>query len=159
MNKRIILVGPTAGGKTFIRDKFREKGYKIDISYTTREPREGEENGTDYIFVSIKIFEEKVMFNEFYEWVNYGKNYYGTGFKEWHNCEVFIMETDGIKHIKPEDRKDCVIIYVNTPVNLRYERMKKRGWEEKKISERLRVDNEKFKNFKDYDFQISSEEQ
>ena len=39
MNKRIILCGPTCAGKTYIRDKFREKGYQIDVSYTSRQPR------------------------------------------------------------------------------------------------------------------------
>ena len=157
MNKRIILVGPSAGGKNYIREKFREKGYEIDVSYTTRSPREGEENGRDYIFITNKGFDMMVEANGFYEWVEYNGNCYGTGAYEFKNCDVFIMETDGISKLKPEDREKSLIIYVNTPLNIRIERMKERRWTMEKIMERIQVDYNKFSDFSDYDFEISSE--
>lgn len=156
MHKRIILVGPTASGKTFIREKFRQRGFSIDVSYTTRNPRQGEQNGVDYNFISREDFQDMVMLNKFYEWVQYGDNFYGTGLDEWNTDDVFIMETDGIKHIKPEDRFNCVIIYVNTPENIRVRRMGNRGWSNNIIQERIITDEKKFKNFDDYDFMIAS---
>jgi guanylate kinase len=135
MNKRIILVGPTCSGKTFIRDKFREKGYKIDVSYTSRPPREGEKNGWDYNFIGDE-FPFRISQNEFYEYVQYGSYWYGTGMREWHSSEIFIMETDGIKHINTEDRKDSLVIYVNTPLVIRIKRMKERGWD---VSQRMKL--------------------
>ena len=162
MNKHIILVGPTCSGKNFIREKFREKGYKIDVSYTSRKPREGEVNGIDYKFISKEFFEKRIYGDMFYEWVQYGDNYYGTGLQEWNECEVFIMETDGISKIKPEDRKECLVIFVNTPYNVRLERMRERGWSKEKIIERAQIDIKKFGNhsnnpFSDYDIEISSQ--
>ena len=157
MSKRVILVGPTASGKTFIRDKFREKGFKIDVSWTSRPMREGEVQDHDYYFTSKEYFEILIEDNGFYEWVKYGDYYYGTGIEEWERlCNVFIMETDGISKIKPEDREDCLIIYINTPESIRVTRMKERGWDTDKILARLEIDEKKFKDFKDFDLQISS---
>jgi len=157
-HKRIVLVGPTCAGKTFIRDKFRDKGYKIDVSYTSRSPRENEKDGIDYHFITKKEFESNIKNNLFYEWVRYGDNYYGTGKFEWENSDVFIMETSGIKKIWLEDRENTVVILVTTPYVIRYDRMKCRGWDDKKIEERVQVDNQKFENFKDYDIEMQSYE-
>lgn len=154
--KRVILVGPTASGKDFIKNKFKEKGFKVDVSYTTREPREGEVNGVDYNFLTKKQFQVRLDYEFMYECVSYGDDLYGTGLTEWNNCDIFIMETNGIGHIEPKDRKDCLIIYVNTPLDVRMKRMKERGWDNGKILERIKIDEKKFKDFKDYDFGISS---
>lgn len=159
MSKRIILCGPTASGKTFIRDKFREKGYQIDVSYTSREPRLGEVKLVDYIFISKEFFEEAISMNKFYEYVKYGDNYYGTGAEQWNECDIFIMETDGINKIKPEDRPNCLVIFVNTPTDTRIKRMKERNWDNDKIYERLLIDQKKFTDFVNFDIEISSDKQ
>jgi guanylate kinase len=157
MNKRVILCGPTASGKTFIRSKFAEKGYTYDVSYTSREPRNGEIDGKDYKFISSEEFSNRIFEYKFFEWVNYEGNYYGTGRYEFENSDLFIMETDGIKHLIEEGERDSsLIVYVNTPIDIRIERMKKRGWNTDKILDRLKVDHKKFDNFTDYDLMISS---
>jgi guanylate kinase len=163
MNKRIILVGPSAGGKNFIREKFVEKGYRADCSYTTRKPREGEVDEVDYNFISKETFEAGIEVDMYYEWVEYNGNFYGTGLEEWNNCDIFIMETDGIKHITTEDRKNSLVIYVNTPYDVRLKRMRERGWDDTKILERVKIDINKFghsylDHFKDFDIEISSQE-
>jgi len=158
-HKRIILVGPSAAGKSFIKEKFISKGFKPEISYTTRKPREREVDKVDYNFISYEEFQDRITYECFYEWAQYGENFYGTGTSEWNNCDIFIMETGGVSKIKPEDRKDCLVIYINTPLEIRLERMSERGWDNKKKWERIQIDYHKFKDFKDYDLEISSEEQ
>lgn len=155
-NKRIILVGPTASGKNFIRTKFAEKGFSFDVSYTTRKPREGEQFGVDYNFISIDEFKKMIEDDAFYEHVEYNGNFYGTGKWEFENSDLFIMETDGIKHLKPEDRKESLVLFVNTALDVRVNRMKERGWDLDKIAERIQTDREKFGNFTDFDLQIQS---
>ena len=156
MPKRIILVGPSATGKNFIRETFRKVGYKIDCSYTSRPPREGEVDGIDYYFITEQEFKERIEDQLFYEWVKYEDTYYGTGRYEWFNSDVFIMETDGINKIYKKDRNQCLVIYVNTPLNIRIKRMQDRGWDETKISSRRLVDAQKFSDFNDFDLEISS---
>lgn len=154
--KRIILCGASCAGKNFIRQRFLEKGYYCDVSYTSREPREGEIEGVDYRFITKKQFENRIKNNGFYEYVEYEGNYYGTGKNEWGHSQVFIMETDGINKIKQKDRKNCLIIYVNTPFDVRLKRMRARGWSSDKIWGRSKIDDVKFKNFTNYDLEISS---
>lgn len=157
MNKRIILVGPTASGKTFLRKRFEEKGFQCDISYTSRKPREGEETGVHYHFLSKDGFEKLIDQGFFYEWVEYNGNYYGTGLYEWRKLPLFIMETDGIKHIKPEDRKSCFVIYLDTPHIVRRSRMRlERGWSEEEVAKRIITDLKKFEGFTDYDLRITN---
>jgi len=156
MNKRIILVGPACSGKTFLRGRLEEKGYHFDVSYTTREKRPDEEYGVDYNFISESEFTLRISQGAFYEHVQYNGFRYGTGMYEWNNSDCFIMETDGIKHIKPEDRKRSFIIYLNIVYLVRADRMLKRGWTTEKIEERLKTDREKFKGFSDYDMLITN---
>lgn len=156
MNKRLIICGPTASGKTFLRKRLEDKGFKCDVSYTSREPRPGEVDGVHYHFIGKKQFEVLISGGFFYEWVEYNGNYYGTGLKEWNELPLFIMETDGIKHIKPEDRKSCFVIYLNIPRINRQERMMfERGWNQEEVAKRTETDYQKFKDFNDYDLVIT----
>jgi len=75
-----ILSAPSGTGKTTICKLLTQKlpDLKFSISHTTREPRNGEAEGTDYHFISKKEFEEKIERGEFLEWAKVFKNYYGT---------------------------------------------------------------------------------
>lgn len=154
--KRIILVGPSASGKDFIRAKFRDKGYKVDCSYTSRPPREGEIDGVDYYFIDEKKFRESIDEHLFYEWVLYEETYYGTARFFWETRDIFIMESDGVDKILKKDRKNCLVIFVNTPLDIRIERMRDRGWDDGKIRARIAVDIHKFSSFQNFDLEISS---
>jgi len=157
MNKRIILVGPTCSGKTILRARLETKGFKCDVSYTTRPMRPGEVNEVHYHFMDKKTFQHGIENDWFYEWVEYNGNFYGTGNFEWNEVPLFIMETDGIKHIKPEDRKSCFIIYLDVPEHERIKRMRlERKWEYPEIQKRIATDKEKFSTFKDYDLRITN---
>lgn len=161
MSKRIILCGPAAAGKDYIRNKFKDKGFTIDCSYTTRPIREGEKNGKDYHFVNEATFLAMIQNNEFFEHVKHGEYYYGTGAFEWENSDVFIMETDGLKQLSKDDADESLIIFVTAPRSVRIKRMKEdRGWDNHKIFERLKVDIDKFKGFsKIADLVINSTDQ
>ncbi|HDH97788.1 MAG TPA: guanylate kinase, partial [Deltaproteobacteria bacterium] len=53
-------------------------GISFSISYTTRNPREGEFNGIDYHFVTQERFKEMVSADSFLEWARVYDNFYGT---------------------------------------------------------------------------------
>ncbi len=48
------------------------------VTATTREPRPGEQHGTDYIFMSVEEFEKGIEEGRFLEYANVYGNYYGT---------------------------------------------------------------------------------
>ena len=157
MAKRIVIVGPTCSGKTYLRKKLEEKGFHFDVSYTTRPRRPGEEDGVHYKFIKQDAFEFMVKIGSFYEHVEYNGFGYGTGKQEWNTSDCFIMETDGIKHIDKTSRKHTFIIYINPPVKVRKERMLgERGWTPEEAEARLKTDKKKFKDFSDYDLMITN---
>jgi len=79
----LVLSGPSGAGKsTIIHNASSHIGdFYFSISTTTRPPREGEQNGVDYYFVSKEEFEEDIKAGEFLEYATVHGNYYGTSLK------------------------------------------------------------------------------
>lgn len=157
-HKRIVICGPAAAGKNFLRTKLENQGFKFDVSYTTRPMRPGEKEGVDYKFITNEVFAFMTQLGSFYEHVIHNGYGYGTGKKEWETSDCFIMETDGIKHIDPKSRRKTFIIYLNPPIKIRKLRMKGRGWSDQMVEERIKADRKKFKDFKDYDLMITNDD-
>ena len=80
MAKLFILSAPSGTGKSTIAGKLLQQleGIRRVVTMTTREPRPGEENGVDYIFVSREEFEKGIEEGLFLEYANVYGNYYGT---------------------------------------------------------------------------------
>src|SRR5688500_15607500 len=80
--KLIIFSAPSGAGKTTIVKRLLEKyGDKIafSISASTREPRAGEVDGTDYYFISKEEFLHRIAKKEFVEFEEvYSGTFYGT---------------------------------------------------------------------------------
>ncbi|HEY2866668.1 MAG TPA: guanylate kinase [Pyrinomonadaceae bacterium] len=76
----IIISSPSGGGKgTLIKEVLEsvpQLGYSI--SYTTRLPRSGEEEGRHYHFVTKQQFEEEIAAGSFLEYAEVHGNLYGT---------------------------------------------------------------------------------
>lgn len=78
----IVISAPSGVGKTTLRDAAIEKlssTYNLQkvVTTTTRNPRDGEVNGIDYIFLSIDDFNDKVSKDEFIEYTEVHGHFYG----------------------------------------------------------------------------------
>ena len=84
-----IVCAPSGAGKTSLVAGLleREPGVRLSISYTTRAPREGEQDGRDYHFVAKPAFEGMIASGEFLEHANVHGNYYGTS-QRWIEREI-----------------------------------------------------------------------
>jgi guanylate kinase len=75
-----ILSAPSGAGKSTlcraVRKHFPDLLYSV--SYTTRPPRPGEQNGVDYHFITKAVFEGRIARNQWAEWAEVHGNYYGT---------------------------------------------------------------------------------
>lgn len=76
----IVISAPSGAGKTTLCNGLvsRFPALKESVSYTTRQPRQGEQDGVDYHFVSEPRFRQMVADNGFAEWAEVHGNYYGT---------------------------------------------------------------------------------
>ncbi len=79
----VILSGVSGAGKDTIKKELMKRDSRIISlpSYTSRKPREGEEEGVQYHFITKEEFEKKIKDNEFYEYDLHHENYYGTSRK------------------------------------------------------------------------------
>ena len=75
----IVITGPSGVGKTTIIESLLESDPNLtySVSLTTRQPRPGEVNGADYVFVSDEEFQKAIANGEFAEWSEVYGRYYG----------------------------------------------------------------------------------
>jgi len=155
MNKRIIIVGKGGSGKDHLRKSLSEIGYKYCVSHTSRPPRQGEENGVDYFFVDLnEVSDPKFLEKNFYEYVMFNGWFYGTSIPEFKKSDLLIMTPSGVEKLKPEDRKESHIIYLDISENIRRERLLSRN-DADNAERRIKTDHEDFLNFTDYDDRIT----
>ena len=79
----IVVSAPSGGGKTSLVNAVlaEDLGLVLSISFTTRPPRPGEQNGREYHFVDADVFEAMLERGEFLECAEVHGNRYGTSQK------------------------------------------------------------------------------
>lgn len=80
-----VVSAPSGTGKGTLINLAREiyrrtfgKDLILSVSYTTRPPREGEQEGVQYHFVSLERFKQMEANKEFYETAPFSDRWYGT---------------------------------------------------------------------------------
>ena len=118
----IVLSGPSGCGKNTIINKVMEnnKNIWLSISCTSREPRGEEKNGVNYYFLSREEFEQEIENDEFLEYAEYSKNYYGTPKKyikeHLDNGEDVILEIEIQGALKVKEKiKEALFIFILPP--------------------------------------------
>lgn len=128
----IILIGESASGKSTIEKNLAEKyGYIKTVSYTTREPRDGEINGIDYNFISADDFKKKVNDGFFVEIGAYNGWLYGTTREQYTENTICVLTPHGLRQIQKnfKDQKDLKIhtFYIKVPRRDRLVKILQRG--------------------------------
>lgn len=79
----VILSGVSGAGKDTIKKELIKRMENVISlpSFTSRNPREGEEEGVQYHFITKEEFEKRIEQQEFYEYDLHHDNYYGTSRK------------------------------------------------------------------------------
>ena len=147
--KLIVFSAPSGSGKTTIVRHLlgiEDLNLEFSVSATSRAPRGEEVHGTDYYFLSLKDFKQKMKSNEFLEWEEvYRDNFYGTLNTEveriWAMGKNVIFDIDvvGGLRIKKKYPERTLAVFVKPPsVEELKIRLKKRSTEsEEKINMRI----------------------
>ncbi|GLD51339.1 MAGUK p55 subfamily member 7-like isoform X1 [Lates japonicus] len=89
--------------------------YGVTVPHTTREKRRQENEGVDYHFVSVHMFEEAILNHRFIEYGRYKGHYYGTSLDSVHRVmaegKVCLLDAhpSKIKHVYTSEFKPYVV--------------------------------------------------
>ena len=119
--KLIVVSGPSGVGKgTLVKTLIKRRLDVVEsVSCTTRAPREGEQHGREYYFLSKEEFLRRVQENDFLEYDEHFGNYYGTPksfVKETLEEKSVILEIDVVGGLNAKkDFPDCVLVMIAPP--------------------------------------------
>lgn len=166
--KLIVISAPSGSGKTsiFKRAQAILPNLLFSISYTTRQPREGETDGVDYYFTDKRQFRLMIEDDLFLEWANVYGNFYGTT-KEFirrsqQEGKIVVLDIDvqGMMQLKKVVDQDAVFVFIMPPsLEVLSERLIGRGTEDE-TSVQKRLDNAEYEmTFMDhYDYRVVNDD-
>lgn len=158
--KLFVFSGPSATGKgTICRELLKDPDTWLSISLTTRAPREGEEHGVHYYFVTREEYDRTVEEDGFLEHAEIYGNCYGTpkryALEHMAAGEDVILEIEmqGALQIK-KAYPEAVLIFVLPPsLKELQNRIRKRGSEsEEQIAARMKTTLSEIELLPEYDY-------
>ena len=157
----IVLSGPSGVGKSTVIAELmsQRRNLYFSVSYTTRKPRVGEQDGVNYNFVDRQEFERMIADNELLEYAEYVENYYGTSLKAIQDrldagCDVLLdIEIQGAMQVCAK-RPETVRIFIAPPSWKELERrLTARGTDSpEKVQKRLLRAQVELEMARDYDY-------
>ena len=164
----IVLSGPSGVGKGTVRKELfsqPDTNYEYSISMTTRNPREGEEDGVDYFFRTREEFESLIEQGGLLEHAEFVGNYYGTPLAYVQETleagrDVFLeIEVQGAAQIR-EKAPDALFIFLAPPsISELEQRLVGRGTEtEDVIARRIATAREEVEMMSLYDYVVENDQ-
>jgi len=164
-----VISAPSGTGKSTLCGNLRATpDFIYSVSCTTRPPRPGETDGTDYHFMTTEQFEARIKAGEMLEYAKVHQNYYGTllaPVKEAlaEGTDVLLdIDVQGASAIRSCGdaliRSSLVDVFIMPPTIDELERrLRKRGTEsEEQIRMRLDRGREEMRNWRLYRYTILS---
>lgn len=167
MTSVFIISAPSGSGKSTLVSHLmqRVQNLRFSVSYTTRQPRGQEKDGTEYYFISRDQFEARIFRGEFLEYADVFGNYYGT-----HESELIKARTEGYDLILDIDVKgarqlrervpEAVSIFILPPSRQVLEqRLRFRSQDtEEVIARRLKEAVDEIRDYSQYDYVLVNED-
>ena len=162
----VIISGPSGSGKTTICNQLMNNSrIRRSISYTTREPREGEKEGIDYHFTKKNEFEKLIDEDKLVEYAEYCGSLYGTPVEPIKeaikNGKLFILTIDvkgALQVMKKISEVTSVFIMPPDDETLRQRLRERLTDSDVDIRKRLEMANEELKYSEHYDFCVVNDQ-
>ena len=164
----IILSSPSGAGKTtLVKLISKNKKYFTSVSHTTRTPRLNEIDGIDYFFTDKSEFQNIINKNEFLEFAEVFKNYYGTSKKNIIEKldkginVIFDIDWQGTEQIiKRKLNYKLISIFILPPSKkVLYERLSSRDMKDKLIvEERMKQFDKDILHWKNYNYVVINDD-
>ena len=163
-----VLSSPSGAGKSTIAQMLLKSDPEINlsVSYTTRAPRRGEENGVHYHFVDEVTFKQMIEDDMFMEWAVVFGHHYGTpkaevraGLKEGQDY-LFDIDWQGTQQLYQRNETDVVRVFILPPsIEELDQRLRKRGTDsEDVINARMERSKAEISHWDGYDFVVINDD-
>ena len=118
----IIVSSPSGAGKTTIVDAVLKRNKTVSrvITATTRAQKKKKKDGVDYLFWSIKQFEQAIKKGQMLEWAQVHTHYYGIPKKSVDSlmkkgiCPILVIDVQGARTVKAQ-YPDAAMVFIVPP--------------------------------------------
>ena len=162
-----VIAAPSGGGKTSVVNALleREPRIKLSVSYTTRPPRPGEQDGVHYHFVDVPRYMQLKDAGEFLEHAHVHGNWYATS-ATWLAEQVqqgndVLLEIDwqGASQVRRLVPGSVLVFLLPPSIDSLRERLQKRGQDsDAVIQKRLEAAREEMKHAGEFDYVIMNQD-
>ena len=160
----LVLSSPSGAGKTTLSRALlkREANIELSISVTTRTPRPGEVEGSDYFFRIQKDFESMREAGELLEWARVFDHLYGTPrapvekLLEAGRDILFDIDWQGAQQFSEKMSSDVVRVFVLPPsAKILEKRLRDRAQDsDEVVARRMRAASDEISHWAEYDYVI-----
>jgi guanylate kinase len=149
-----MVVAPSGAGKSTLVNALlaQDSAIRLSVSYTTRGPRPGEQNGREYHFVTVDDFLARREAGEFLESAEVHGNYYGTD---------VLLEIDwqGAQQVRKQFPHAVGMFILPPSIAALEERLTKRGQDDHQvITRRLLAAGGEIAHAPDFEYVIINQE-
>lgn len=160
----LVLSSPSGAGKTTLARALlgSDGNIRLSVSVTTRKPRPGEIEGTDYFFVDSKRFAEMREKGKLLEWARVFDNFYGTPRDAVETAiaagedVLFDIDWQGTQQLSEKMQHDLVRVFVLPPSGKTLEtRLKARAQDPPEaVARRMAEASAEISHWAEYDYVI-----
>jgi len=164
----LVLSSPSGAGKTTLTRRLlrEDPSVQMSVSATTRSPRPGEEDGTDYYFVSPEKFDAMIADNLFYEHADVFDHKYGTPRGPVDTAlasgkdVIFDIDWQGAQELGAKAKDDFVSVFILPPsIAALADRLRTRAQDsEDTIARRMARAEDEISHWREYDYVLVNED-
>lgn len=162
-----IISAPSGAGKTSLVSALVDNldDVVVSVSYTTREQREGEQHGVNYLFVDETEFQQRIEQGDFLEHAQVFDNYYGTSKSAieatLNEGKDVILEIDwqGARQVRDMMPLTQSVFILPPSREVLEQRLNARGQDSQEIiARRMRDATQEMSHYDEYDFVVINDD-
>lgn len=162
-----IVSAPSGAGKTSLLSKLvpADPAIRLSVSHTTRAPREGEEDGVHYHFVTVEEFNRQMAEGVFLESAEVFGNFYGTSEKAIREqldagFDVIVeIDWQGAAQVRKRIPEAVSVFILPPSIQALRERLGNRGQDSDEIIEgRMNEARSELSHYPEYDYLVFNDD-
>lgn len=162
-----VISGPSGAGKTSLSQRVVAElcDVRQSVSYTTRAPRQHEQNGREYTFISQQAFAQRIATGEFLEWAQVHEHLYGTSRQQVETLTragtdvLLVIDVQGAAQLRTSGVEAVFVFVIPPSWEVLATRLQQRGSEAPEVqARRLTVARQELAHYTRYDYIVINDQ-